>query len=241
MLENIDLRNILVIDIETAPQYARFEDMNETWRELWSKKMKYYIKDDVTATTIYERAGIYSEFGKIICITAGRFIQDEMQYSLRIKSFYGEDEKKILSEFSEMLNKFANITEDEYYVAAHNGKEFDFPYISRRCLINGCQIPYLLNNSGKKPWEVRLLDTMEMWKFGDYKNYTSLDLLAASFGINSPKDDIDGSKVGGLFWNEKDTERIKNYCCKDVVTVAQLLMRFKGMELLKDVDIAYTN
>jgi len=239
MLDNIDLRNILVIDIETVSQHPSFEHLDEIWQKLWSKKMHYHIKDEATAATIYERAAMYSEFGKIICISAGCFPQNDAEYRFRVKSFYGDDEKNILNGFSEMLSK--NYNTENHYIAAHNGKEFDYPYIARRCLINGIPIPSILNNSGKKPWEVRLLDTMDMWKFGDYKNYTSLNLLAAVFGINSPKDDIDGSKVGSVYWKDNDVERIRIYCEKDIVTVAQLLLKFKGMEMLKEENVVYTN
>ncbi len=239
MLYNIDLRNILVIDIETVSQHSAFEQLDDTWQKLWSKKMKHYIKDDITVSSIYDRAGIYAEFGKIICISAGCFIQNNGAYNFRIKSFFGDNEKEVLTGFSEMLSK--NYNTENHYIAAHNGKEFDYPYIARRCLINGISIPAILNNSGKKPWEIRLLDTMDMWKFGDYKNFTSLNLLAAVFGINSPKDDIDGSKVGSVYWKDNNIERIRIYCEKDIVTVAQLLLKFKGMEMLKEDDVVYTN
>lgn len=237
MLEDINLKNVLVLDIETVPQYSSYDELNEKWQKLWTKKMSSYVKDDVTAADVYERAGIYSEFGKIICITAGLYTFDENknEYSFRLKSFYGDDEKDLLIEFSELLDS------NNYILCGHNSKEFDFPYISRRCLINGIQIPASLDNAGKKPWEVKHLDTMDLWKFGDYKSYTSLNLLAAVFGINSPKDDIDGSQVWRVYWIDKDLERIKTYCQKDVVTVAQLLLKFKGMELLKEENLVYTN
>ena len=239
MLDNIDLRNVLVIDIETVPQFSTFEHLSENWKDLWSHKMKYLIKDDVTAADTYDRAGIYAEFGKIICISAGCFYYDGEELKFKLKSYYGDDEKILLKEFSEMLN--ANYYKEEHIVCGHNSKEFDFPYIARRCLINGLQIPQILDNAGKKPWEVRLMDTMEMWKFGDFKSYTSLKLLAALFGISSPKDDIDGSDVGKIYWQEKNLERIKIYCQKDVVTVAQLLLKFKGMELMKEENIVFAN
>lgn len=239
MLDNLDLKNVLVLDIETVPQFSTFDHLNENWKDLWAHKMKHLIKDDVTAADTYERAGIYAEFGKIICISVGAFYKDKDDFKFRIKSFYGDDEKVLLQEFSEMLNK--NYYKDEHTVCGHNSKEFDFPFIARRCLINGIPIPTILDNSGKKPWEVKLLDTMEMWKFGDYKSYTSLKLLAALFGIPSPKDDIDGSQVGNIYWQEKNLDRIKIYCQKDVVTVAQLLLKFKGMELMKEENLVYAN
>ncbi|HMS64192.1 MAG TPA: 3'-5' exonuclease [Ignavibacteria bacterium] len=235
MLENIDLKNVLVLDIETVPQYSSYDQLEETWQKLWSKKMNTHIKDGVTAADIYDRAGIYSEFGKIICISVGVFNYKNDEYSFHLKSFYGDDEKSLLIEFSELINS------KDFILCGHNSKEFDFPYIARRCLINGIQIPKLLDNAGKKPWEVYHLDTMDLWKFGDFKSFTSLNLLAAVFGIESPKGDIDGSQVWSVYWKDKDIERIKTYCQKDVVTVAQLLLKFKGMELLKDENLIYKN
>lgn len=239
MLDNIDLKNILILDIETVPQYASFDDLPHIWKDLWTHKVRNLIKDDITAGDLYNRAGIYAEFGKIACISVGIFAGDNRDTTLRLKSFYGEDEKMLLNEFCDTLSKGYN--KEEHSLCAHNGREFDFPYLSRRCVINNVCMPGLLNNAGKKPWEIQLLDTMDMWKFGDYKNFTSLNLLAAVFGIISPKDDIDGSQVWSTYWIDKDLERIKTYCQKDVVTVAQLLLRFKGMEMLKTENVVYTN
>lgn len=239
MLDNLELKNVLVIDIETVPQYSSYEELSERWKPLWTHKVKNYIKDNIAVEDTYERAGIYAEFGKIICISAGAFYNDNGELKFRLKSFHGDDEKVLLNEFSEMLNK--NYFKEEHLICGHNSKEFDFPYVARRCLINGVPIPSILDNSGKKPWEVRLLDTMDLWKFGDHKNYTSLKLLAALFGINSPKDDIDGSQVGNIYWKEKNLDRIKTYCQKDVVTVAQILLKFKGMDLLKEENVEYAN
>jgi DNA polymerase elongation subunit (family B) len=239
MLDRINLKNILVLDIETVPQYATYDEVPDVWKELWKKKMQRDIKEGLTPDGLYQRAGIYAEFGKIICICAGYFFENGDGLQFKVKAFYGDDEKKLLTEFSDAVNK--GFSTDEHLLCGHNSKEFDFPYIARRCLINGLPIPYLLDNAGKKPWEVQLIDTMDMWKFGDYKNFTSLNLLAAVFGIESPKDDIDGSQVWSTYWIDKDLERIKNYCMKDVVTDAQLLLKFKGMELLKPENISFTN
>lgn len=241
MLERIDLKNVLVLDIETVPQYPSFDLLPERWKELWTKKIQYQIKDKEidTPASLYRRAGIYSEFGRIICISAGCFDRNEDGHKFRIKSYHGEDEAALLTEFNSMLDdKYSG---EGKTLAAHNGKEFDYPYIARRCLVNDLRMPWLLNNHGKKPWEVTLLDTMELWKCGDYKSYTSLDLLAAVFNIDSPKDDISGDDIWRVFWEEKNLDRIKCYCQKDVVTVAQILLRFKGMPLLETKDITYTN
>jgi predicted PolB exonuclease-like 3'-5' exonuclease len=236
VLQQIDLTQILVLDIETVPQYPSFTDLPENWQYLWSKKAATLRNlESQSESDVYPRAGIYAEFGKIICISCGFFSSAGRSYQFRVKSFYGDDEAKILSEFNHMLLR--HFSDPANSLCAHNGKDFDYPYIARRCLLNGLEIPDLLNTAGKKPWEIKLLDTMELWKFGDYKNFTSLELLAASFGIPTPKDDIDGSMVWTVYWNDKDIERIKKYCEKDVITVAQLLLKFKNEAMLEPEQI----
>jgi len=236
VLQQIDLTQILVLDIETVPQYPSFTDLPENWQYLWSKKAATVRNlESQSESDVYPRAGIYAEFGKIICISCGFFSSAGRSYQFRVKSFYGDDEAKILSEFNHMLLR--HFSDPANSLCAHNGKDFDYPYIARRCLLNGLEIPDLLNTAGKKPWEIKLLDTMELWKFGDYKNFTSLELLAASFGIPTPKDDIDGSMVWTVYWNDKDLERIKKYCEKDVITVAQLLLKFKNEAMLEPEQI----
>ncbi len=233
MFTDLNLENILFLDIETVPQNPTIDDLDEKWKTLWEKKASVLMrnKPDTTPDTLYSSAGIYAEFGKIICISCGFMNGKEF----RIKSFYGDDEKILLLEFAEMLNIHYN---DKYsLLCAHNGKEFDFPYMARRMLINGISLPSILNLAGKKPWEVRHLDTMELWKFGDYKHYTSLELLAAVFKIPTPKDDIDGSMVGKVYWIDKDLPRIVNYCQKDVITIAQLFHRYLGEPLISDADV----
>ncbi|MBA4321616.1 MAG: 3'-5' exonuclease [Odoribacter sp.] len=223
MLENINPADIMFLDIETVPAVPSLNDLEPAMQALWEKKSVHFRKDNQTAADVYQRAGIYAEFGKIICISVG-VLKDKNPYGFRLKSFYGEDEKSILTEFSSMISKFSK--NREALLCAHNGKEFDYPYIARRMIINGLVIPDILNNAGKKPWEIKLLDTMELWKFGDFKSYTSLDLLSSILGIPSPKDDIDGSMVADIFWLENDLKRIVTYCEKDVLAVARILLRF---------------
>jgi len=229
MLENIRLEDILFIDIETVPVVPSLEGFSPHMQALWDKKSSGFRKPEEDPAAVFDRAGIYSEFGKIICISAG-FIRDKNPYGFRLKSFYGDDEKEILNGFSDML--FKTSRGRELLLCAHNGKEFDYPYMARRMVINGLHIPDLLNNAGKKPWEVKLLDTMELWKFGDFKSYTSLDLLTTVLGIPTPKDDIDGSMVASVYWKEHDVERIVQYCEKDVLAVAQVLMRMMNLPLI---------
>lgn len=233
MLKTLDLSQVIVLDIETVPQYPSFDDVPPHIQELWEQKTQFQRKPEQTANEFYERAGILAEFGKIICISLGIFSYNNKTYSLRLKSFYGEVEQKILEQFSSLLNKQT----PNLMFCAHNGKEFDFPYICRRLLINGLEIPSQLDISGKKPWEVNHLDTMEMWKFGDHKHYTSLNLLASSLNIPTPKDDIDGSQVRQVYYEEKNLERIVTYCQKDVVTTAQVLLKFKGMDIISAENI----
>ena len=227
MLENLNLKNILFLDIETVPQYATYEEVPPDFANLWEKKVQSLRKDDESLDVSYRRAGIYAEFGKIICISCGYFTTGN---KFRIKSFYGHNEKKLLLEFSEVLLKHFNSSDK--FLCAHNGKEFDFPFLCRRMVIHQLALPSILDTTGKKPWEVSHLDTMELWKFGDYKSYTSLNLLALILGIPTPKDDIDGSMVWQVYWEEKNLERIVTYCQKDVLTVAQILRKFRREEMI---------
>jgi uncharacterized protein YprB with RNaseH-like and TPR domain len=228
MLDTINIEDILFLDIETVPATPDYESLDDTMKVLWDKKAELIGKNDPdqTPSELYNRAGIYAEFGKIVCISCG-FLRGS---TFRVKSYSGDHEEDVLKNFASLLTRSYSL--DKYRLCAHNGKEFDFPYISRRMLINGIKIPPILDMAGKKPWEVQHLDTMELWKFGDYKHYTSLELLAAIFGIPTPKDDIDGSQVADVYWKEKDLKRIVTYCEKDVLTTAQLLRRYMGLPLI---------
>ncbi|MEO8885216.1 MAG: 3'-5' exonuclease [Mucilaginibacter sp.] len=231
MLEQYDLHNLMVLDIETVPQYSDHEQVPDNLKKLWDLKTVNQRKEE-TAENFYERAGIWAEFGKIICISVGIFTGGK-QTGLRIKSFAGHDEKELLEDFAKMLHgQSPNLV-----LCAHNGKEFDFPYICRRMLINGVKFPPQLQIAGKKPWEINHLDTMELWKFGDYKNYTSLNLLTTIFDIPTPKDDIDGSMVGAVYWKDNQLDRICTYCQKDVLATAQLLRRYRGEELIDEENV----
>jgi len=227
----LQLENILFLDIETVPQHENWKDVPEFYQTLFEQKTAYQRKDEKTAEEFYERAGIWAEFGKIICISVGYFTNSQ----LRITSFYGDDEVKILIEFKELLDNHFN--KKKHLLCAHNGKEFDFPYIARRMVVNQIELPEKLNLFGKKPWEISHLDTMEMWKFGDYKHYTSLKLLTSILNVPSPKDDIDGSEVANVYYKEKNIDRIVTYCEKDTIAVAQLLLRFLNKPLVEEKDI----
>lgn len=232
---------ILFLDIETIPQYEDHDQLPAEWQALWDLKASYIIRNKETETsqTVYSRAGIYAEFGKIICISCGIIQGIGEEKKLAIKSFYGHDETLILHQFSDTLNKWC--LDANRFLCAHNGKEFDFPFLCRRLIVNQLAIPDILRTHGKKPWEVAYLDTLDLWKFGDYKNYTSLNLLAHTLGIATPKDDIDGSKVHEVYWKEKNLDRIVTYCQKDVVTVAQIYLRMAGESLIRTENIEIKN
>ncbi len=234
MLYKLNLEDILFLDIETVPQSVDYQSLDETTQQLWEQKSQYQRRDEYTAEDFYERAGIWAEFGKIICISVGFFnIKTDLR-NFRIKSFHGT-EIKILKEFKSLVN--GHFSKPKNLLCAHNGKEFDFPYIARRMLINGVSLPYKLDLFGKKPWEVPHLDTMELWKFGDFKHYTSLKLLANVLGIPSPKEDMDGSMVRDVYYKENDIDRIIEYCELDVITLAQVFLRLRNDPLLTSNEI----
>jgi len=234
MIEKINLNNILFLDIETVPEYHNYRGLDSETQQLWEQKTQYQRKDEVSAEDFYERAGIWAEFGKIITISVGYFVNKADIRNFRVTSFWGE-EKKILNDFSNLLNTHFNGA--QHLLCGHNAKEFDIPFIARRMIINGIALPDKLNLFGKKPWEVPHLDTLEMWKFGDYKHYTSLKLLTKILGVPSPKDDIEGSEVAKVYYEEKNIDRIITYCEKDVVAVAQIILKLRMEDLLTDEDI----
>ena len=231
----INFENILFLDIETVPETENFTDLTKTKQELFALKTQYQRKEDFSPEEFYNRAGIWAEFGKIVCISVGYFTNfNSKERVFRVTSFFG-DEVKLLEDFKNLLNSHFN--KPQHILCGHNGKEFDFPYIARRMIIHQIELPEKLNLFGKKPWEIPHIDTMELWKFGDYKHFSSLKLLTSILGIPSPKDDIDGSEVGTVFYKEKNIERIVKYCEKDTVAVAQLLLRFNNQPLIDELNI----
>ena len=236
---SVKLNDILFLDIETVPEKEQWNELSKETQELFEKKTHYQRKEEHTAEEFYERAGIWAEFGKIICISVGYFVEVQNKKQLRLTSFFGDDEHQILTDFKVLLETY--FTKKSHVLCAHNGKEFDFPFITRRMIVHQIELPHKLNLFGKKPWEVPHLDTLEMWKFGDYKQYTSLKLLTAILGISSPKDDIDGSEIANVYYKEKNLQRIVTYCEKDTIAVAQILLRFNNQELLKEKDILGVN
>jgi predicted PolB exonuclease-like 3'-5' exonuclease len=239
VLQNIALDQLLLLDIETTPAVATFDHLSEEMKALWSEKItKTLPESENIPETFAERAGIFAEFGKIVCISVGFFYVENGTYHLRIKSFFNDDETVVLTDFLELINKFY-AKYQRFLLSGHNIKEFDIPYICRRALIKGLSLPNPLQVNNFKPWESPVLDTMQLWRFGDFRNYTSLKLLAAVMSVPTPKDDIDGSMVGRVYWEDNDLPRIANYCQKDVLTVAQLLLKFKGLPLLQEHEVEF--
>jgi hypothetical protein len=234
MLDTIQLDNILFLDIETVPEMEHFSELDSDFQELFAHKTQYQRKDEVSTEEFYERAGIWAEFGKIVCISVGYFTQKSGERQFRVTTFQG-DEERLLLDFSNLINNHFNLP--QHVMCGHNVKEFDFPFIARRMLIHGIKIPDKLNLMGKKPWEVTHLDTLELWKFGDYKHFTSLKLLTKVLGVPSPKDDIDGSEVAKVFYKDKDIDRIATYCEKDVIAVAQIILKLRFQKLLTSDEI----
>jgi uncharacterized protein YprB with RNaseH-like and TPR domain len=236
MLYETPSDNILFIDIETVPLHYRYGEMSPAMQQLWDDKTRFIQqREEKDGEAVYERAGIYAEFGKIICISVGYLHHASGDKVLRLTSFADKDEAKLLADFAKLLND--RFSSPDFYLCGHNIKEFDIPYLCRRLLINGMRLPNMINISGKKPWEVRHLDTMELWKFGDYKNYTSLNLLAQIFGIPTPKDDISGADVARVYYEEDDLDKIVRYCEKDVLAVAQLLLSMRGEPRIEQKNV----
>ena len=249
MLHHIDLSQILFLDIECVSERGDFSQLDETKQALWRLKARSVLRkydepltDEEVEEAYINGAAVYAEFGKIICISVGGFRRDKATKKLhfRLKSFFGDDEKQLLQDFAEMVKQHYNDPKKRFF-CGHNIKEFDMPYLCRRMIVNYIPLPETLQVAGKKPWELaHYLDTMELWKFGDRKAYTSLKLLAATLGFPSPKDDIDGSEVGRVYWNEGDVDRIARYCEKDVAATAQLYLRYHLMPLLEDEQIEFS-
>lgn len=237
----ISKENILFLDIETVPEFETYEELSEVKKELFAQKTAYQRKsksvgeEELPVEDFYEKAGIWAEFGKIVCISVGYFVLNNLDREFRVKSIFGDDETKILQDFKDLLDVHFN--KPQHVLCGHNGKEFDFPFIARRMIVKRVELPSKLNLFGKKPWEVPHLDTLELWKFGDYKHYTSLKLLTSILDIPSPKDDIDGSQVAEVYYKEKDLKRIAVYCEKDTLAVAQLFLRFNNEELLLENEV----
>jgi predicted PolB exonuclease-like 3'-5' exonuclease len=237
MLKLIDIQKILFLDIETVPEKATFDELSETEKELFAAKTQYQRTEDQSPASFYERAGIWAEFGKIVCISVGFFNLMSNQREFRIKSFYGQEEELLMAFKTLLENHFSQAA---HLLCAHNGKEFDFPYIARRMIIKGINLPAKLNLFNKKPWELPYLDTLHLWRFGDYKHYTSLSLMAHVLGIPTPKDDIDGSQVARVYYEEKNIDRIISYCEKDVITIAQIVLRLRNETLLETDEIIHS-
>jgi len=247
MIESIDIADILFLDVECVSGQPSYDELDETFQELWGHKSKNILRKPIGEPTgeeveeLYKnKAAIYAEFGKIICISVGIVVRDaENKLAVRLKSFSHLDEKQLLKDFCQLISQHYN-NPNKHFLCGHNIKEFDIPYICRRLVVNQLEFPAMLQLHGKKPWETKyLLDTLELWKFGDIKNFTSLKLLSAVLGFPSPKDDIDGSEVGRVYWEDQDIDRIALYCEKDVLATVQLFLRFRRLPILTEGQVVH--
>jgi 3'-5' exonuclease len=241
-MHQIRTEDLIIIDIETASVSPTFDKLEDHWQKLWEAKTAKVLPEGVSAADFYPlRAGVMAEFSKIICISMGYFIK-EQNLKIRVKSFYGDDEKKILTDFLQTMTRIEGIN-NRWCFAGHNIKEFDIPFICRRLLVNDILVPAYLDFQNMKPWETNIVDTFQYWRFGDYKNYTSLNLLAAAMNVPTSKDDIDGSMVGELYHNIDEPQhtinlkRIATYCQKDVVTTANIILKFKQTPMVHPDDV----
>lgn len=237
-MEKAKMENILFLDVETVPLKYKYNELDPYEKQLWDMKVKHLDLDEASAKKHYEeRAGVQAEFSKIVCISTAIVYREKNKRRIRVKSFYDHDEKKVLEGFCNLVNThFNGLT---HHLCAHNGREFDFPFLCRRLLVNNMKLPAILSINGKKPWETRLLDTMELWRFGDHRNFTSLELLAHLFGVPSPKEDIRGEDVKHVYYKDKDLERISAYCKRDALTVAQLFLKFRNESIIPQEDIIF--
>jgi len=239
MIAKMPLENFLVIDIETVSAKQNYHTLSEDWQYLWEEKVSRTMPGEMTLAEYYpQRAAVMAEFAKAVCISLGYFKKENNSYQFRVKSIFGHAEKELLQNFVTTINQLEAVNH-HWSFTGHNIKEFDIPFLCRRLLINGIAIPPYLDFQNMKPWETNMIDTFQYWRFGDYKNYTSLKLLAAALNVPSPKDDIDGSMVGQVYWEEKNLERIAIYCQKDVVTVANIILRFKSLPLLEAEQVVF--
>jgi len=240
-MQHIAIENLFLIDIETVSEKEHFHLLDDEWKELWTEKISKSLPPNTTVEEYYPlRAAILAEFAKVACISFGYFKKENNEWQLRIKSLCSENESEILNQFNATLKQL-HANNHQWIFTGHNIKEFDVPFLCRRMLINNISIPSYIDFQNMKPWETPVLDTLHLWRFGDYKHYTSLKLLAATLGVPSPKDDIDGSQVGNVYWKEKDLQRISIYCEKDVATVANVILRFKSLPLLKEEQIVFVD
>jgi DNA polymerase elongation subunit (family B) len=236
------LSELLVVDIETVPQYPQYDDMPDNWKILWQEKMSKVFGEEITLAQGYDlRGSILAEFGRIICISSGYFYQDDAGcWCFRIKSFYGDNEAELIKKFLEAAEQYNKVQKNMLF-AGHNIQEFDIPYICRRSIVHSLHLPHCLQLYGRKPWQVNMLDTMQFWKFGDYKNFISLNLLASVVNVPTSKIDINGGQVQDVYYKDKDLLRIVKYCQRDIVTTANIILRFKKLPLLQSENVNSTN
>jgi len=229
-----ELTGMLFFDLETASEHKNLEELREAkpkMADLWAKRSDYlrsrWPEDnaDKTDAELYDdKAALVPEFNRIVCVSFGRLTWEGLAPSMVIKSYYGSDEISILDGIENVASKFT-----KYKMTGHNIKRFDIPVMCKRLLINGYKLPPYLQVHNKKPWEMPFVDTSDAWSFGAWQEgFASLELIMTSLGLDSPKDDIRGEEVSGVFWENQEYTRIAKYCEKDVYSLAQALLKMSG-------------
>jgi len=228
-MKDIPIESIIFLDIETVSLFPNLLLADDATKKEWARKI---MKTNPTITpallddTYKEQAALHPEFSFITCISVG-MVKGGKVY---IKNIFGfdHDEERTLEIFCETMQKIIEKMERlQPKLCAHFGKGFDYPFISKRMLVHGMTIPNILDSYGKKPWEITNLDTHEIWKMGGF-NSASLSAIAHAFGIPSPKDDIDGSQVGHVYWVDSKIDRIATYCAKDVFALINIFRCMQG-------------
>ncbi len=239
MLNHIRLENLIFIDIETVKEHEGFSGLDDVSADLWRKKSSFFkVAEGSVEEDLYEeKAGLYAEFAKVVCISVAFMVKNgEGKYDLRLKSFYGEEESFILKDFKELLDKYYK--NSKYIFCGHNIKDFDLPFLMRRMLINQIRLPLKFNINNFKFYQPMAVDTFQIWKFGDHRNYTSLKLMQKALKIDFPEySEIDGNDIDQLYWKDKNMDSIIEHCQNDVISVAQLMLRFKSFDLLEEYNV----
>ena len=235
------LKNIVFFDIETAGSHESLDALQEDnplLATLWSKRCEYLREKfeenkDLTDEELYlNKAALHPEFNRIVCASFGRIAGDVDSTSMIIKSYSGDDESEILDGIDKVLTKFNKMN-----LCGHNIKRFDIPVMGKRFLINGKKLPKSLMIYDSKPWELPFIDTSDIWSFGAWQEgFASLELIAASLKVPSPKDDIRGEDVHSVFWESSEHSRIAEYCAKDVKVLGDIMLKISGFSTLSGYE-----
>ena len=231
---NVPITKILFLDIETVGGCPDLESCEKFSPEIAEQFHKYYdwfnkrFPEDITLDkneVFKKRAALVPEFAKIICVSMA-FVMENGE--VKKQTFSGDNEKELLIKVRNLLDRCHNL---DFYLCGHNLKNFDIPMLAKRMIINGILPSKILPDYNTKPWEVKAIDTKEIWQYGSYTSIGSLDLLCTCLGIESPKDgEITGDKVHKSYWEENKLSEISEYCEKDVNVLIEFIKKLKNLK-----------